>query len=133
MPKLSDAARTPVSDGVVWRHCVTCGELAALAPDTERCERCNRADDVLPVDAFISADVETIRFAGNIFASSLIDLAHHHLDGTGWAYHNSAPVELARLWTALDQMNEAVDEARRHLRLVRQRATARARLLAGDA
>ena len=85
MPKLSDAARVSAPDGAVWRQCTGCGALAALAPDVERCPRCRRqVTTALPVDAFTPGDVEAIRFAGNVFAATLTDLAFHHLeDGLG--------------------------------------------------
>lgn len=131
MPKLSDAARVSAPDGAVWRPCTGCGALAALTPDTERCPRCRRKDEALPADAFTPGDVEAIRFAGNLFAATLTDIAFQHLDATGWAYHDSAPVELDRLSMALDEMAYAIDEARKHLSLVDRRATARARTIGG--
>ncbi|GAB1688364.1 hypothetical protein [Krasilnikovia sp. M28-CT-15] len=40
MPKVVDAARVTTSPSAVWRTCTTCDQLVPLAPDTDRCPRC---------------------------------------------------------------------------------------------
>jgi hypothetical protein len=42
MPTVSEAARITCRDGAIWRFCVSCGQLAAMAPEHTRCDPCTR-------------------------------------------------------------------------------------------
>jgi hypothetical protein len=44
MPKVSEVARITTRDGTIWRPCVTCGVLAAMAPENNRCDSCTDID-----------------------------------------------------------------------------------------
>jgi hypothetical protein len=40
VPTVTNVARATTKDGAVWRTCVGCGVLAALAPEIDRCNDC---------------------------------------------------------------------------------------------
>lgn len=40
MPKLVELARASIAESAVWRDCAGCGALAAMAPEANRCDRC---------------------------------------------------------------------------------------------
>jgi hypothetical protein len=40
MPTVSELARVTTRDGAVWRACASCGLLAALPPNIDRCDAC---------------------------------------------------------------------------------------------
>ena len=71
------------------------------------------AEPVLPADAFTSTDLMEMRNAGLIFAGAIADISFHHIDHPGsWYCLGNATDELARLHAALDQMAEAIQDAR---------------------
>lgn len=96
----------------------------------------SRADStaLLPGDAFTRIDLAEIRNAGSIFALAIADISHHHIGDPGsWDLYASAPEELARLHAALDQMAEAIEDARDWLTAIEHRVRLSLASKGGDA
>ncbi|GAA0907678.1 hypothetical protein [Virgisporangium aurantiacum] len=80
------------------------------------------AEPVLPADAFTSTDLTEMRNAGLIFAGAIADISFHHITDPGsWYCFGNAPDEMARLHAALDQMAEAIQDARDWLTAIERR------------
>ena len=58
MPKVSEVARVTTRDGSVWRPCVGCGVLAAMAPEANRCDTCTTTPAASAGEA---VDMSTVR------------------------------------------------------------------------
>jgi hypothetical protein len=59
VPRVPEIARVTVTDGAVWRTCKTCGTLAAMAPEVNRCDQCTTPTPAVAVDE--SVDMSTVR------------------------------------------------------------------------
>jgi len=86
----------------------------------------------LRADHFSPVDVLDIATAGGVFAAAIADVAHHQISEPGyWDCYGSPPDELARLHDALDEMQQAIREARTQLSAVERRARRRAAARSG--
>ncbi len=61
MPKVIDAARVTTRDNAVWRTCSGCGQLAALAPDADRCPACTPTPTAEVAPVFTAAELDEAR------------------------------------------------------------------------
>jgi len=141
---LSEPADPTGHDGAAWRACAGCGILAALAPGTDRCDRCGSGSGsgsgstptpaALAADDFTDTDLSDLRLAGCAFAQAIADVAHHEIGEPGMGdLYGDGPDEVARLRHTLDLMHEAIREARRQLATVERRARRRATRRLSDA
>jgi hypothetical protein len=95
MPKLSDAAPEPLPP-------------VRVTP--------------LRAEAFDEQALTDIYIAGCVFAAAIGDISHDHIgDPWSWDLYGTGPDELARLHAALDQMADAIREARSRLAQVERR------------